>query len=512
MKKKLLSMILAVSMVLGLCACGANEEPSAESSKSTVESSADSKETEGTSAGSETAEKEPVTLKFYTLVTEQADQDAVFDELNKYLQEKLNTTVEWHFLGGEFADKMNVIINSGEEYDACFTSNWSNDYLANVAKEAFVDISGMLSDYPALYESMPEAFWSAATVNGGIYGVPNQQIAARQIAANAPTEFLEGTGYTIEELATADSLLDTVDYLKAAKEQYGAMFGGVDMSQVAYYLGYEMVNSVFSGAAVKYGDQECKVVNLYATEEFKSLCKELAEIYEMGLFDEQNAVDSDYAFSQRSAKRVSLIYTGTMKPGGDIEESNKWGYSMAAGGAGTAYLTTGGIIATLWGISNTSQHPERVLEVIELLATDEYAMNLISYGIEGVHYEFTDDTKTTIRSIDGAGYAPSMSWALGNVFKTYVYEGQPADVWEQTAELNASADVSPLMGYTYSVANVDLETTNVETVVRTYSALLTGTVDVDATIENLLADMEVAGIDTIIEDAQAQIDAFLASK
>lgn len=497
MARRLISMLLVVAMVLALCACGTNQ--------GTTESTGDN-------AASENNEREAVTLKFYTLVTEQADQDAVFEELNKYLQEKLNTTIEWHFLGGEFSDKINVIINSGEEYDACFTSNWTNDYLTNVAKEAFVDISGMLADYPALYESMPEGFWEAVTVNGGIYGVPNQQIAARQIALNAPTEFLEGTGYTIEQLAAAESLLDVVDYLQAAKDQYGAMFGGVDMSQVAYYLGYEMVNSVFSGAAVKYGDAECKVVNLYETEEFKQLCKELVEIYNLGLFDEQNAIDSDYAFSQRSAKRVSLIYTGTMKPGGDIEESNKWGYSMAAGGYGTAYLTTGGIIATLWGISQTSEHPDRVLEVLELFATDEYAMNLISYGIEGVHYEFTDDSKTTIRSIDGAGYAPSMSWALGNVFKTHVYEGQPADVWEQTAELNAGAEVSPLMGFTYSVENVALETTNVETVVRTYTALMTGTVDVDSTIENLLADMEVAGIDTIIEDAQAQIDAFLASK
>lgn len=499
MKKRILSMLLAATMVLSMFGCGASEETTTvKEESSTVEEA-----TEAT----EVAQQEPVTLKFHTSAPEQKDQQAVFDELNKYFQEKYNTTVEWTFMGGEYEDKIGVIIGSGEEYDACFTSNWKNDYLTNVEREAFVDISGMLADYPALYASMPEAFWDAATIKGGIYAVPNQQITARQIATTIPTEYLEGTGYTAADIESAESLLDLKGYLEAAKENYGALFGGIEWDQLAYYLGYEMLGSVDLGIGVKYGDS--KVVNVYDTEEFKQVCKELAELQKMGLYDDQQAVDLDYALSQRTAKRSSITYGGTMKPGGDVETSQRYGYPCTQTGSGTAYLTTGGILATMWGVSSTSQHPDRVLQILELLATDPYVMNLISYGIEGVHYEFIDDAKTTIRSIEDGGYAPSYSWAFGNVFLTHVYEGQPTDVWEQTAELNATAEVSPLMGFSYSMANVEAEAANIVNVVQSYKGIMTGTLDVDATQKEMVEKMNVADMEAVIADAQAQIDTFL---
>lgn len=122
MKKRILSMALATTMMLSLFGCGASEEKNPNAgNESVITDEADAVETDAT-------EQEPVTLKFYALVEEQNDQQAVFDKLNEYFQEKYNTTVEWNFIASEFDSKMSVIIGSGEEYDACFTSNWRNDY------------------------------------------------------------------------------------------------------------------------------------------------------------------------------------------------------------------------------------------------------------------------------------------------------------------------------------------------------------------------------------------------
>ena len=79
-------MLLAATMVLSMFGCGASEETTTvKDESSTVEEA-----TEAT----EVAQQEPVTLKFHTSAPEQKDQQAVFDELNKYFQEKYNTTVE----------------------------------------------------------------------------------------------------------------------------------------------------------------------------------------------------------------------------------------------------------------------------------------------------------------------------------------------------------------------------------------------------------------------------------
>ena len=186
--KKIVSLLLVLVMLLGCCACAAKTETSTETTPAASGEEKEPAASEPTDTEETPAEQEPVTLKFYCYASEQADQQTVFDELNKYFKEKYNTTVDFQFVLGSYADKMNVIINSGEAYDACFTSNWINDYATNVSKEAFVDISGMLADYPALYNAMPEAYWEAATINGGIYAVPNVQIAARQPAMYFITE------------------------------------------------------------------------------------------------------------------------------------------------------------------------------------------------------------------------------------------------------------------------------------------------------------------------------------
>lgn len=505
--KKYLSLFLALVLVFGCCACAAKtttDTPDKTSSSETVSNSTNDNVDE--TDVSATAQQEPVTLKFYCYAGEQADQQAVFDKLNEYFREKYNTTVDFQFIMGSYADKMNVIINSGEEYDACFTSNWINDYATNVSKEAFVDISGMLQDYPDLYNAMPEAYWKAATIGDGIYAVPNVQIAARQPAMYFITEQMEQLGLTEEEVAGWTSILDAKEYLQAAYDLDGSKFGGVASNQIAAYCGYELMSNIYCGAAVKFDDPSCTVVNFFETDEFKNLCEQMVEIQNAGLADGQAAIDSDYLISQRTAKRLSFVVTGTAKPGGNVEESNRCGYPLTLVGAGTPFLTTGGIIATMWGISTTSKHPDRVLQILELFLTDPYVMNLLSYGIEGVHYEVIDGFA---QSIDGAGYAPGVSWAFGNVFLTTPYVGQPADVWEQTKALNESAAVSNLIGFSYSNANVQSEITNVTSVAQEYIGIITGQMPVEKTLADFHDRLNAAGIDVVIADAQAQVDAFL---
>lgn len=508
--KKYLSLFLALVLVFGCCACAAkttpdasDKMPSSETASSPTNDNNDKVDEPDVPA---TAQQEPVTLKFYCYAGEQADQQAVFDKLNEYFQEKYNTTVDFQFIMGSFADKMNVIINSGEEYDACFTSNWTNSYTTNVSKEAFVDISGMLADYPDLYNAMPEACWKAVTINGGIYAVPNVQIAARQPALHFITGQMEELGLTEEDVAGWTSIMDAKDYLYAAYELDGSKFGGVSAAESAEYCGYELLSNVYGCIAVKHDDPTCTVVNYFETEEFKTLCEQMAELNAAGLADGQCAIDGDYLMSQFMANRVSLNISGTAKPGGSAEDSTRYGYPVTLLGMGSPFLTTSGIIATMWGVSTTSKHPDRVMQILELLLTDPYVMNLISYGIEGIHYEVVDGF---VQTIGGAGYAPGVSWAFGNVFLTTPQVGQPADVWEQTKTLNETADVSNLIGFNYSNENVQSEITNINSVAKEYIGVISGQMPVEETLAAFLDKLDAAGIDVVIADAQAQVDAFL---
>ena len=144
-KRKVMALILALAMAAGaLTGCGGSDDK-ADSGKSGK------------------SEKEVVNLKIHTLIPEQKDQKEVMDALNEYTKEKIGVTVDYVFHGSSYADKIQVIIASGEEYDACFTSNWINAFNTNVAKGAFLDIKELLPEVaPDLYNTLPEA---SVTVN-----------------------------------------------------------------------------------------------------------------------------------------------------------------------------------------------------------------------------------------------------------------------------------------------------------------------------------------------------------
>ena len=490
-RRRLIALGMTAMLTMGtLAGCGGNGESSNE-------------------GGGDSGDKEIVNLTIHTTVPEQTDQDAVMEALNEYTAEKIGVTCDWVFHGGAYADKIQTIIASGEEYDACFTSNWLNPYNTNVAKGAFVDISEMLPEVaPDLYETLPDYMWQAATINGGIYAVPNQQIVARQLGALMPKEYVEGTG---TDLSAIKNLTDLGDYAQKAYDQYGALVGGVNVSSAADYCGYELISDYLAAGAIKMGDDSATVVNFYETDEWINMLDELADLNEKGLLDGECGYMPEYGESQRVAKKTSAFYSGTYKPGVEAEESTRAGYDCVMATVGIdPYITTNGVIATMYGISTTSKHPEETLKYLELLSTDPTAINLISYGIEGTHYEKVSDN--VIRTLPDSGYAHGQSWALGNVFNTYVLEGQPEDVWEQTKEVNDSAATSPLLGFSFDVEPVQQEVTNVSTVVKQYESLVGGELPVEETNAEFVDQLKTAGIDTVLEEMQRQVDEFLASK
>lgn len=486
-KKKIIALLLVSAMTVGLMAgCGKAEED----------------KSDGGNGG------EVVRLKIHNMIPEQADQKEVMEKVNEYTREKIGVEVDYVFHGGSYADKIQVIIASGEEYDACFTSNWLNPFNTNVAKGAFLDIKDMLPEVaPKLYETLPEAFWEAATVKGGIYAVPNQQIAARQMVGEMPKEYADAAGVTADDI---HNLVDCKDYAQYALDKFGAKVGGVAFAQAAEYSGYEYISDYAAAGVIKMGDDSAKVVNYYDTDEWRELIKESIALNEAGLLDGQCAYDAEYKENQRIAKKVSINFGGTYKPGGEIEATQRNGWEAVNARINVEPLmSTNSIIATMYAVSATSKHPEETLKYLELVNTDPYLMNLLSYGIEGKHYEKVSDN--VIAPIPDSGYSHGQSWALGNVFNTYVLEGMPDDVWEQTAELNDSAKRSVLLGFSFDPEPVKMQIANVSNVVKEFSSLVGGELPVEKNDE-FVEKLKVAGVDEVIAEMQKQVDEFMASK
>lgn len=168
-----------------------------------------------------------------------------------------------------------------------------------------------------------------------------------------------------------------------------------------------------------------------------------------------------------------------------------------------------------WAVPQAATEPEAAVKFLNLLYTDEEIVNLITWGIEGVHYQTLEDG--TIDFLEGQDastcgyYLGDVTSILGNGFLAKVRAGQPANYREECLKLNQEATVSEFLGFgidNTSVENTLTALTNVINEMRpSFSSGIEGSDQLDGFIEKLKA----ADVDSYVATMQEQLDAWLES-
>jgi putative aldouronate transport system substrate-binding protein len=488
--KKFLSAVLALVMTLALLGVPALAEPDL---------------------------NQEVTIVQYIVGSEQPDLALVNEEMNKILKEKLNVKLELRLIDwGSYADRIKVIIASGEDYDLCFTSPWLNNYTDNVSKGAFLPLDDLLPKYaPKSYAAIPQKFWDAARVGNKIYGFLNYQIFARTDAMAFRKEFADK--YKLDP-AAYKTLEDIEPFLSAIAENEKAMIpihiATSEGSQIVYnflnYMGYEELSGHIPGA-IRQDDPEGTVINQFADENYKKMFELMRKWYQAGYFRKDIATIADVTAERRAGKHA-VETEGTYKPGGLSELSSMMNLTaddFIEVRFSEPYAATGGIIATMFGISRTCKNPERVMMYLEEINTNVELYNLMCYGIPGKHY--TKDDKGFITLLNN-GYMPLTDWEFGNQFNAYYRAGMAGNEWEETIEINANAKVSPLLGFAFEPSPVKNEIAQCQAVVAEYMPVLgTGTGDLETVYPEFLQRLDQAGAQVLIEEMQRQVDAWKAA-
>jgi len=202
------------------------------------------------------------------------------------------------------------------------------------------------------------------------------------------------------------------------------------------------------------------------------------------------------------------------KPGKELENYKSNGKEVVFMRVVEPYKYTDVSNGNSFIIPYSSPHPEKAMELWNLMYTDPEVSNLFINGIEGKHWEYTDDSKTFITTPEGvdpnaSGYS-SVDWAWPNQQLTPIWKGGEADLWEQ---LNKSGVASPAHGFSWDSNPVLNQVTACNNVVSAYhTALRWGAMDPAENLPKFIAELESAGINEIIQEKQKQLDDFLASK
>ncbi|WP_127490710.1 ABC transporter substrate-binding protein [Paenibacillus glycanilyticus] len=526
-RKKIVASAMTLSMATAmlLSACGntnnnnsnANSKPSSNASE-TAAATNNGGATDNTGAAVDPSKLPPREISIYFEGPKaQTDTALVEAELNKITKAKINATVKINHLSwGDFPQKMNLMMASGEPFDLMFTAGFDN-FTGNVSKGAFVQLddpnNNLLEKYGQdILKSINPVLLNGGKVDNKLYAIPTQKEMASQYGMLLQKDIVDQYGI---DLSSIKKLEDLEPYLLNVKKDHSDMIPIVATSNWLAILPYELVGSQESPGRLP-KDGSTKVVNIFEQQDTKDLFKLMEKWYKLGLFQKDPATNTELS----AQLKTGLIFAteSQLKPGAAEEASINLTKPVVQVPLTPTYTQIGDLNNSMLAISKTSKDPERAMMFLNLLHSDPDVVNLLDFGIEGKHYVKVDGKTTVIKHLDGVetskiGYSPGNAWQVGNQLLSYTFETENEQKWENYKAFNDSSTPSVLAGFSYNNEPVKNEEAAIAAIWKKYiDALSAGIGNTDDYLNKMNNEMKKAGMDKILQEKQRQIDAFLASK
>lgn len=508
LKRKLGMTALALVAAAAMAGCSGgngNGSSSGNGGDSSPSGSAPSSSASASASGS--SELKPVELTWYYPLNQlQPDQQKVEDAVNKIVKEKLNATVKLKpVVFGDYVQKMNTVLAASEKFDIMWTG-----YLIKpeelVRKGALMPLDDLINQYaPGLKADMPQYMWDGLTVDGKIYGIANQQINGTRYGFIIQKRFADKYQLDTSSIKKLEDLEPFLEKLKQGEPDIIPFNGFVNTAlRDETYWGLPGLDDHFY---VKIGDPTYKLYR-YPEEEL-NLYRLMSKWYKAGYIykDAATAKMNDYV----AKGQIAVDFNNVLKPGVEAEVKAKNGGNDVIVVPISDWFTNGYSATTNQSISRTSPNPERAMMLLNLVNTDPELYNLLCNGLEGEHYE--KKPEGYIVPAADTKYRPNVDWVFGNVFNSYLKEGQPQNVWEETKKINETAELNPVGGFHFNSEPVVTEIANLNAVWGEYKkGIQTGTLDFDKTWPSLYEKLKEAGEDKYVAEVTKQFEEFLKSK
>lgn len=459
------------------------------------------KETATNEAGEEVVE-----LVWHQIGDAQADTQMVIDKVNEYTKEKIGVVLKVHQTGwGDYNQKMQVVINTGDNWDMAFTCSWANDYLQNAQKGAFLALDEYLPEYgKEMYESIDPRFWEAAKIGGTIYGVPSEKEIGSMPMWVFNKELVEKYDIPYADLHSLEDLEPWLQVIKENEPDVVPLYLTKDFTAPTY------MDKIQDPIGIEYGDDGMKVQNVFATGKMQSTLETIRKYYNAGYINKDAATASD----DKSIKR--FVTKGDGQPYAELVWGKDLGYEVVASPIMDTQVTNASARGALTAINKNCAHPEKAVELLNLINTDVYLRNLLNYGIEGVHWEKVEVSAEEKAQFEGKPYIYDYKaklidekkkdysvpyWVQGGLFNTYVLENEPLDKWATFKEFNDASVEAPTFGFDFNSEPVSTEISGFRNILDEFGAsLYTGSVEPGEYIPNLMTKLEATGAQTVIDE------------
>jgi len=263
------------------------------------------------------------------------------------------------------------------------------------------------------------------------------------------------------------------------------------------------------GVLMDMGRDLC-VVNLYETQRYRDYVERIYKWRKNGWVVDTQSVSLTNTAYLRSGSILGSFGSG--KPCIDVQETRSVGFPIRSVEIISPYMTSSLAGTFMWAIAKNSTNPEYAMDFLNRMYTDETLHNLLTFGIEGRHYQFVDKETKIIDYPEGidaqsSGYAQFLGWLYGNEDLSYIWNGNDADIWKQTKAFRDQAQKSSALGYVFDASSVEDIVNACRAVQSKYTpGLESGYLDPDAYLPLLNQELYSVGLEQIIQEKQVQIN------
>ena len=438
------------------------------------------------------------------------DVEEVLERANEISRKKIGVTVKMLY---KTEEQFDLDLQTGEYYDMTFTCDWCNDFDRNAGNGYYYDLTEMVEkDTPELYKAV-DPWWEIGTLKGKIYGIPLLKDLGAEVFFRMNSDYFEGEkGLTLpEEMAFED----LEPYLAMWKEdhpgEYPYYIPSVGLSGV-FQVHERIVSKYLVIPYSKAGTPDgTKIIPVFDDEEYIGMLRNLHKWYELGYINPDAATTEEVPNTIKTPVRTGTAWTGFM----GWSDPEVYGFNVKLVrfiGPNLSRSTEQGALLAV-NAAASKEKAEACLKYAQLLYTDREFRDTLAYGIEGKHFNYYKDT--VIRTEAGGEHYLQDAFVTGPAVSASVVsagENLLADPnqWTKVYEGYKDAKISDTKGFSFDPTNVEAEIAALDAIWSSYSAeLVTGTSDTDEAIKEIRSQMETAGLETVREEAQRQLDEYL---
>lgn len=453
-------------------------------------------------------------LVMYVVGDRPAGQDVVDENINALLKEKMDCSLTIHWIPwADYANKYPLLFSSGEIFDMAYTATWLN-FTSLAQKGAFMNLDELWPEYASgNFARQSSAAKQQATVDGHYYCIPTLLATYGAYGPVYRTDIMKGSGWD----GIMETFEDVEEYCDIVKRTHpeldpidiyssGSEWDDTFMWSIGYQPTKNTTNDFFFYDVTEESPQ---LRTFYECEEIPQFLQMMKRWNEKGFFPKSALSDTDSTKIQngkaalRSYNIDSFAQYATMHP--------EWGFKYSCF---VKYIYHLPFTQDAMVIANTSKHPEKALELWDLITSDREMFDAFYYGVLGTSYELDKNGDYTILNSDL--YAASNMWASRTIEFNRNIAGTPQEYTAMKADFEESIidgeKAERFAAFALDTSNIETEYATCLNVHQQYWwPLELGYTDIETGLAEYKEKMEKAGIETVREEIQRQLDAYISN-